>query len=158
MGKLAEVLSHPEEIWPLLQLYHQGRRAKQLPSDETWRWCYGALNKTSRSFALVIQQLPPELKDAVCVFYLVLRALDTVEDDMAIAVDEKVPVLRSFHERVADRSFSMEVGSKPTDKELMENYPMVADAFLQLSAPMQKVIQEIAQRMGEGMAEFIEKE
>ena len=40
------------------------------------------LTRTSRSFSLVIQQLPPHLRASVCVFYLVLRALDTVEDDM----------------------------------------------------------------------------
>lgn len=34
---------------------------------------------SARSFAVVIQQLPEGLRDAVCVFYLVLRALDTVE-------------------------------------------------------------------------------
>ena len=56
-----------------------------------------------RSFAIVIQSLPVELRDAVCVFYLVLRALDTVEDDMAIAVDVKLPILRSFHEHIYDR-------------------------------------------------------
>jgi phytoene/squalene synthetase len=36
------------------------------------------LVKTSRSFAMVIQELGDELRDAVCIFYLVLRALDTV--------------------------------------------------------------------------------
>jgi len=36
----------------------------------------------SRSFAVVIQQLPQELQDPVCIFYLVLRGLDSVEDDM----------------------------------------------------------------------------
>ena len=55
------------------------------------------------SFAIVIQSLPAELRDVVCIFYLVLRALDTVEDDMAIAVDVKVPILRSFHENIYDR-------------------------------------------------------
>lgn len=55
------------------------------------------------SFAIVIQSLPSELRDAVCIFYLVLRALDTVEDDMAIAVDVKVPLLRVFHEKIYDR-------------------------------------------------------
>ncbi len=58
------------------------------------------------SFAVVIQRLPPELRDAVCVFYLVLRALDTVEDDMAIAVSVKVPILRTFHEKIYDRCSS----------------------------------------------------
>ncbi len=36
------------------------------------------LVKTSRSFALVIQELGDELRVAVCIFYLVLRALDTI--------------------------------------------------------------------------------
>jgi len=52
------------------------------------------------SFAIVIQQLPEDLRDSVCVFYLVLRALDTVEDDMSISVENKVPILRSFHEKI----------------------------------------------------------
>jgi len=51
----------------------------------------------------VIQQLPAELRDAVCVFYLVLRALDTVEDDMALPAATKLPLLHAFHERIYDR-------------------------------------------------------
>ncbi len=41
-------------------------------------FCYEALNKVSRSFAVVIQQLPEELKDPICLFYLILRGLDSV--------------------------------------------------------------------------------
>ena len=55
------------------------------------------------SFAIVIQQLPQELRTPICVFYLVLRALDTVEDDMALTVSFKVPVLKSFHEKISDK-------------------------------------------------------
>ena len=55
------------------------------------------------SFAIVIQQLPSELKDPVCIFYLVLRALDTVEDDMAIDPREKLPILHTFHQKIYDR-------------------------------------------------------
>ena len=55
------------------------------------------------SFAIVIQQLPRELRTPICVFYLVLRALDTVEDDMALTVPFKVPVLKSFHEKISDK-------------------------------------------------------
>jgi farnesyl-diphosphate farnesyltransferase len=59
-------------------------------------WC-------ARSFAIVIQQLPNPLRDAICVFYLVLRALDTVEDDMAIDNDIKIPALLAFHENIYHR-------------------------------------------------------
>lgn len=55
------------------------------------------------SFAVVIQQLPNPLRDAICVFYLVLRGLDTVEDDMSIPITTKVPILRSFHEKIYQR-------------------------------------------------------
>ncbi len=53
-----------------------------------------------RSFAVVIQQLPNPLRDAVCLFYLILRALDTVEDDMALADNIKLPALNSFHQSI----------------------------------------------------------
>ena len=38
--------------------------------------------QVSRSFAAVIRQLPSELAVDILIFYLVLRALDTIEDDM----------------------------------------------------------------------------
>lgn len=55
------------------------------------------------SFAVVIQQLPNPLRDAVCVFYLVLRGLDTVEDDMALSDDFKLPHLYDFHKNIYKR-------------------------------------------------------
>jgi farnesyl-diphosphate farnesyltransferase len=79
------------------------RRVQRLTQgNEDLRFCYSVLIKVSRSFAVVIQQLPEELRDAVCVFYLVLRALDTVEDDMAVQVKRKVPLLQTFHEKISD--------------------------------------------------------
>ena len=44
------------------------KRAKKLPKSPTWAFCYDMLNRVSRSFAIVIQQLPEELRNAVCVF------------------------------------------------------------------------------------------
>lgn len=52
-------------------------------------YCGVMLDKVSRSFAAVIRQLPTTLALPVCVFYLVLRALDTVEDDMELAKFKK---------------------------------------------------------------------
>ena len=62
-------------------------------------------------------------------FYLVLRALDTVEDDMGLDDAVKIPLLRCFHEKSRDRSWSMSCGGGHY-VALMENYPLVSDAFL----------------------------
>lgn len=49
-----------------------------------------SLSQVSRSFAAVIQQLPKMLVTDVLIFYLVLRGLDTVEDDMTAFEDIQV--------------------------------------------------------------------
>lgn len=50
--------------------------------DDNFKYCDAILGKVSRSFSAVIRQLPPGLSHEILVFYLTLRALDTVEDDM----------------------------------------------------------------------------
>lgn len=156
MGKLGEILKHPDELVPLLSMYLAARRAKALPKQPGLAFCYGMLNRVSRSFAVVIQQLPEELRDPVCVFYLVLRALDTVEDDMAIPQKTKVPLLRSFWEKSYDREWSMSCGAGDY-RDLMEHYPLVTQVFQSLDKRYQTVIADICKRMGNGMADFIPK-
>mmetsp|Transcript_1664 Transcript_1664/g.4830 ORF Transcript_1664/g.4830 Transcript_1664/m.4830 type:complete len:479 (-) Transcript_1664:515-1951(-) len=148
------VLSRPDELLPLVQVALAARAAKSLPQDPDLAFCYDMLNKVSRSFAVVIQQLPPQLRDPVCIFYLVLRALDTVEDDMAIPQDIKIPLLHTFHEKCHNREWTMDCGEKHY-RRLMLNYPKVVNAFQRLEKQYQEVIQDICKRMGDGMAEFI---
>lgn len=71
--------------------------------DEEAGFSLSATVRGACSFAVVIQQLPEGLRDPVCVFYLVLRALDTVEDDMAIPQSIKLPLLHTFHEKCYDQ-------------------------------------------------------
>ena len=52
------------------------------PSKKDIAFCYDILQKVSRSFAKIISDLPPALSLDFMICYLVLRALDTVEDDV----------------------------------------------------------------------------
>ncbi len=118
-------------------------------------YCYAALNKVSRSFAVVIQQLPDQLKDPVCLFYLILRALDTLEDDMRFEASEKLPLLRSFYQFIGDETWSKEgIGDTADYRDLLKHYPKVARTFNQLGIEYQNVIRDITKRMGHGMADF----
>jgi hypothetical protein len=59
-------LSRPEEVVALVKLrVAAGQITRQIPSEEHWAFCYSMLQKVSRSFALVIQQLGPQLRNAV---------------------------------------------------------------------------------------------
>nr|AAB02945.1 squalene synthase [Nicotiana tabacum] len=158
MGSLRAILKNPDDLYPLVKLKLAARHAeKQIPPSPHWGFCYSMLHKVSRSFALVIQQLPVELRDAVCIFYLVLRALDTVEDDTSIPTDVKVPILISFHQHVYDREWHFSCGTKEY-KVLMDQFHHVSTAFLELRKHYQQAIEDITMRMGAGMAKFICKE
>lgn len=158
MGSLGAILKHPDDFYPLMKLKMAARNAeKQIPPEPHWAFCYTMLHKVSRSFALVIQQLGTELRNAVCIFYLVLRALDTVEDDTSIATDVKVPILIAFHSHVYDRDWHFSCGTKEY-KVLMDQFHHVSTAFLELGKNYQEAIEDITKRMGAGMAKFICKE
>ncbi|RWW82801.1 hypothetical protein BHE74_00008709 [Ensete ventricosum] len=149
---LGAMVAHPEEVYPMMKLkLASDRIRRQFPAEPHWAFSYSMLQKVSRSFALVIQQLGPQLRDAVrthlfffsilppagpfldpsplapspvrcfvCVFYLVLRALDTVgllsssynlypnkiaEDDTSIPSDIKMPILQNFYLHIYDRKW-----------------------------------------------------
>ncbi|XP_050233606.1 squalene synthase 1-like [Mercurialis annua] len=158
MGSLGAILRNPDDLYPLLKLKMAARHAeKQIPPQPHWGFCYSMLHKVSRSFALVIQQLDIELRDAVCIFYLVLRALDTVEDDTSIATDIKVPILIDFYKHIYNPEWHFSCGTKDY-KVLMDQFHHVSTAFLELGKSYQEAIEDITKRMGAGMAKFICKE
>ncbi|CAA0397496.1 Inactive squalene synthase 2 [Arabidopsis thaliana] len=158
MGSLSTILRHPDELYPLLKLKLAITKAqKQIPLEPHLAFCYSILHKVSKSFSLVIQQLGTELRNAVCVFYLILRALDTVEDDTSVPVEIKVPILIAFHRHIYDGDWHFSCGTKEY-KLLMDQFHHVSAAFLKLEKGYQEAIEDITKRMGAGMAKFICKE
>ncbi len=118
-------------------------------------FCFDALTKVSRSFAIVIQQLPQELKEAVGVFYLVLRGLDTVEDDMSLDETIKDKHLRNFYKYCYLHDFRLHgIGDTEDYKLLLANFDKVTRAFIGLKEEYKEVISDICFRMGNGMADY----
>lgn len=157
---------HPSELMAMLKIKFSGKvphdhkeglevLAKKLNHRD---FCYAALNKVSRSFAVVIQQLPRELKDPVCVFYLVLRGLDSVEDDMTYPAEKRMPLLRNFHEKCFEKAWKLiGVGDSDDYRTLLANFDKVIHLFLQLDESYQFVIADICKQMGNGMADYAER-
>lgn len=61
---------------------------------------------------------------AVCIFYLVLRALDTLEDDMTISIEKKVPLLHNFHSYLYEPDWRF-TESKEKHRQVLEDFPTV---------------------------------
>ncbi|CAK9304845.1 unnamed protein product [Gordionus sp. m RMFG-2023] len=119
--------------------------------------CHEFLILSSRSFAIVILSLNPDLSHAVCVYYLVLRALDTIEDDLTIPLDKKLPLLEEFYNNLYDTSWRY-LESQDKDKIVLEEFPNISTEFTKLPQEIRYVIQDICKQMGNGMVEFLQKE
>ncbi|KAM6323750.1 squalene synthase isoform 2-T2 [Aegotheles albertisi] len=161
MEQLRKWLGHLQDIYNLLRFKMGGYRTVMPRVDPDslgrgLRTCYRYLNQTSRSFAAVIQALDGELRHAVCIFYLVLRALDTVEDDMTISLDVKVLMLQEFHSYLYQPKWKY-MESKEKDRQVLEDFPTISMEFRNLSKVYQDVISDTCHKMGVGMAEFLEK-
>lgn len=117
--------------------------------------CYEFLEKTSRSFSAVIQELHPELLVPVMLFYLSLRGLDTIEDDMTIALAEKDQLLREFHINLEQRGWNFKgSGPEERDRELLVHFEVVVDEFGRIKPEYRAIIKDIVKKMGNGMADY----
>jgi farnesyl-diphosphate farnesyltransferase len=103
-------------------------------------------------------ELHPELLLPVCVFYLTLRGLDTIEDDTSIPFTVKEPLLRDFQNVLEQDGWSFN-GNRPEekDRELLVQFHNVVAEFKKMKPAYQAIIKDITNKMGNGMADYCRK-
>jgi farnesyl-diphosphate farnesyltransferase len=123
--------------------------------SETVKACFHYLNMTSRSFAAVCQELNPELLMPVTLFYLMLRGLDTIEDDMTIDIKQKEPLLRNFDQNMEKPGWTFDGnGPDEKDRELLVHFDVVIAELERIKRPYFDIIRDITIKMGNGMADY----
>lgn len=86
-----------------------------------------------RCLWLTVQATNPWMNSQVCMFYLVLRALDTVEDDMTIPNSIKLPLLNDFYNKLDQPGWNFD-GNGPNEKDraLLVKFQVVIEEFQRL--------------------------
>lgn len=91
-------------------------------------------------------------------FYLVLRGLDTIEDDMTIPDHIKQPILRAFHQHTVTPGWKFDgCGPAEKDRQLLVEYDTVIEEVNLLSPAYKDVIIDITHKMETGMADYAHK-
>ncbi len=122
----------------------------------------------SRTFALSIQNLPPDLSSAVCIAYLLCRIVDTVEDDRRLEPAPRQRLFDAFDaalvaaaegdgsEADAFAALSEREGLGPTklESELCVGGAAVFRAFAALPAVQRAAIRPRVAEMSKGMREY----
>ncbi|XXH03006.1 hypothetical protein Hte_009396 [Hypoxylon texense] len=152
------LMFHPNQLRSIIQwkVWHEPVHTRD-PSKEpkTLRSCFDLLNLTSRSFAAVIQELQPEMLVPIALFYLVLRALDTIEDDMTLSTATKEPMLREFSKYMKIDGWTFN-GSGPDekDRDVLVHFDDVIAELRKIDKKYYDVIEDITIKMGNGMADY----
>jgi len=94
----------------------------------------------------------------ICLFYLVLRGLDTIEDDMTLDIDFKEQHLRHFHEYMEQDGWTFDKnGPNEKDRDLLVHFDDVIVELKKVKKPYYDVIKDITIKMGNGMADYAVK-
>jgi len=122
------------------------------------------LDGVSRTFALTIPQLPPELAGVVSNAYLLCRIIDTIEDEPALDLEQK----RHFSERFVDAVAGtgdpaclaaelaplLSESTIPAEHELIRLTPRVLTIAHGYSAGKRRILDRCVRIMSAGMVEF----
>lgn len=100
-------------------------------------------------------------------FYLILRGLDTVEDDMTIPIEKKDKMLRQFYTYLDVQGWNFTEsklrhlgkglivdGPNEADRGLLVEFDVVIKEFSEINETYRVVIKDITKRMGNGMADY----
>ena len=149
---------HVQELRSILQwkIWHNPVHTRDEESEPaSLKACFDFLDATSRSFSAVIKELNHELLVPICLFYLVLRGLDTIEDDMTLPLDRKDPELRTFHTHLEEDGWTFtDSGPNEKDRALLVHFHYVITEFKKIKPEYKDIIRDIGGRMGNGMADY----
>ncbi len=155
-------LFHPDEAYLAVAFRFGLLTTPPLPlKTDDYQFCESILKKISRSFTLVIQTLPDDLRVSTCILYLILRALDTIEDDMKTFKDNKalkVKLLKGFASKLKKQSYQLQNIGEDDEKLLLEQFDKVLRVYHTLSTEDQSIIHDVCQEMANGMIYFLEKD
>jgi farnesyl-diphosphate farnesyltransferase len=127
-------------------------------------FCQRVLPGVSRTFALSIEVLPEELREAVRVSYLICRVVDTIEDTADIPTPLREQLFDSFDQLTEDagadpgaleRQFRQALSrADRREQELCHNAGAVFRTLRALSAEQQQAILPSVQEMSRGMRAY----
>ncbi|KAL4790264.1 farnesyl-diphosphate farnesyltransferase [Aspergillus venezuelensis] len=121
----------------------------------TQKTCLYYLDKTGRSYSFVIKSLHAELLLPITVFYLILRGLDTIEDDGSIKPEQKAELLSGFKDILDIDGWTFDGnGEDVLDRDLLLNFDCVITEFKRLKSVQRDILKDITGKMGAGMAAY----
>ena len=120
------------------------------------------LQGVSRTYAILVPMLPARLADAVGLAYLVMRVVDTLEDDTRLSPAERARYFQLLKGALeaqpgAAEALAQPLGDTPDERALMQVSPEVFARLHALEPAYRDAICECAHAMTGGVRQLIER-
>ena len=132
--------------------------------EKAYIYQHSILPHVSRTFALTIPQLPPQLQTIVGHAYLLCRLLDTIEDEPDLSIELKNQYEDEFVEVITGlrdaRTFCealkplLSTQTLAAERELMDQLPLLLEVNHALSPHQRTIILNCLKVMARGMQQF----
>ncbi len=125
------------------------------------KFCNDMLPRVSRTFAICIRLLPPDLEHSVLIAYLLCRIADTIEDTTSLNAADKLRLLEHFSNCLQPNGRDSAplreafASYKNDDEHLASEADAVLREFHRLAESRQTAIRPWVKEMCAGMAEFV---
>ncbi|KAJ8489037.1 hypothetical protein ONZ45_g13717 [Pleurotus djamor] len=121
--------------------------------------CWELLDICSVVFSPAIRRLPGDLRVAVCLMYLVLRAADTIEDDLTLDLDVKIQLLKSFPDVLSVEGWTLTAcDPKEKDSQLLAEFDVVIHELNRINPVYTKIVKDSCREMTSGMVDYLKKQ
>jgi farnesyl-diphosphate farnesyltransferase len=116
----------------------------------------------SRTYALVVPMLPPALADPVGLAYLVMRVVDTLEDDTHLTASDRRTLLAALDRALdGDPTGTAQLvtvaGDTPEERALMQAAGQLFDRLQRVPASQAAAIRTCARAMAAGVQELLDR-
>ncbi len=126
---------------------------------------FNLLRATSRTFALSIERLPGQVRDALCLAYLLLRVSDFLEDNDYMPAERKVRLLRLWDRVLAGEETPERLVAELADREPGDDAdalaaraaPAIVTALCRLPPALQSHVLVHVRHSTQGMARWVER-
>jgi len=118
------------------------------------------LQGVSRTYAILVPMLPNSLADAVGVAYLLMRIIDTLEDDSRLATEQRLKHFDTVEmalegEIEAGSALREVIGDTAAERELMVDAPEVFARVRALEPEYREAVCQCARKMSGGVRHLI---
>ncbi|KAL5011896.1 hypothetical protein ScPMuIL_010447 [Solemya velum] len=160
--KWMQYLMYPDEVFDTVKLRFGYGNVLKTQRDTTKlnkniQKCYERLWYTIGSYSLFIKAMDVEIGSLIAVLTTIFRAVDTIEDDTGLSIEERKRMLREFPKYLDNPSWDYQ-DCKAKQADVLRNFKDISAAYRSFPIEYQELLGHLAKDFSQKIAHYLSKD